>query len=44
MRLYNAICDLIEAAAAHLRTDTLENEFENADWAHANTDDTDYDD
>ena len=33
MRLYRAICDWIEAHAAYLRTDTLEHEFENADWA-----------
>ena len=33
MRPYAAICSVIEAWAEHLRTDTLENEFANADWA-----------
>ena len=33
MRLYKAICSVIEAWAEHIRTDTLEREFENADWA-----------
>ena len=33
MRIYHAICELIEAHAARVRTDTLENEFDNADWA-----------
>ena len=33
MRIYHAICELIEAYAARVRTDTLENEFDNADWA-----------
>jgi len=41
LRLYNAICALIEAHAARTRTDTLENEFENADWANANQDQDD---
>jgi hypothetical protein len=38
MRLYSAICSVIEAWAEHLRTDTLENEFSNADWALSNGD------
>jgi len=33
MRFYNAVCSVIEAWAEHIRTDTLENEFDNADWA-----------
>lgn len=33
MRMYAALCELIEAYAARLRTDTLEAEMENADWA-----------
>jgi len=33
MRLYAAICDVLESYAARLRTDTLENEFDHADWA-----------
>lgn len=32
MRLYDAICDVIEALAEYLRTGTLEREFETADW------------
>lgn len=36
MRLYSAICAVIEAWAERLRTDTLEQEFENADWSSAN--------
>lgn len=35
MRLYAAICECLEAWAARTRTDTLENEFENADWSHS---------
>lgn len=35
MRLYNAICSAIEAWAERTRTDTLEQEFDNADWASA---------
>lgn len=31
-RIYDAICELIEAWAELLRTGTLENEFETADW------------
>ena len=33
MRLYSAICSVIEARAEHIRTDTIENEFANSDWA-----------
>lgn len=33
MRLYAAICEFIEAHAARVRTDTFENEMDNADWA-----------
>lgn len=33
MRIYNAICDVLEAWAEHIRTDTLEREFDNVDWA-----------
>lgn len=32
MRIYNAVCDVLEAFAEYLRTDTLEREFEAADW------------
>lgn len=35
MRLYDAICELIEAHAARVRTDTLEAELDNVDWAKA---------
>ena len=38
VRLYNAICSAIEAWAERTRTDTLEQEFDNADWSSANTD------
>jgi hypothetical protein len=41
MRLYHAICDVLESYAARLRTDTLENEFENADWAMSQGQDDD---
>lgn len=41
MRLYNAICDVLESYAARLRTETLEQEFENVDWALMNGDDDD---
>ena len=33
MRLYAAICSAIEAWAERARADTLEQEFDNADWA-----------
>lgn len=32
-RIYNAICDVLESYAARLRTETLEGEMENIDWA-----------
>jgi hypothetical protein len=38
MRLYAAICAVIEAWAEHIRTETLENEFENADWSMSQED------
>lgn len=33
MRLYRALCEYLEALAAQARTDTLEREFEQADWS-----------
>lgn len=41
MRLYSAICELIEAHAARVRTDIFEMEMEAADWARAQADDED---
>lgn len=41
MRLYQAICEVLEAWAEYLRTDTLEREFEEADWASMNAEDDD---
>jgi hypothetical protein len=41
MRLYRGICSVIEAWAEHIRTDTLEREFENADWAMSQGEDDD---
>ena len=41
MRLYAAIRDVLESYAARLRTDTLENEFDNADWAFMSGEDDD---
>ena len=41
MRMYAALCELIEAYAARLRTDTLEAEMENADWALMSGDEDD---
>jgi hypothetical protein len=32
MRLYDAICSVLEAWAERMKADTLETEFENADW------------
>jgi hypothetical protein len=32
-RLLDAVCELIEAHAARVRTETLECEMEQADWA-----------
>lgn len=37
-RLLDAVCELIEAHAARVRTDTIENEFANVDWALMNGD------
>lgn len=36
-RLLNAICELIEAHAALIRTETFENEMANADWASSSS-------
>ena len=33
MRLYAAICDVLESYAARLRTETLEHEMDAVDWA-----------
>jgi len=33
MRLYKAVCEVLEAYAAHLRTETLEAEMDAVDWA-----------
>ena len=33
MRLYRAICEVLESYAARLRTETLENEMDAVDWA-----------
>jgi len=41
MRIYTAICELIEAHAARVRTETFEAEMDNADWAQAQADDGD---
>jgi hypothetical protein len=41
MRLYAAVCSVIEAWAEHIRTDTIEREFEVADWAMSHTDEED---
>lgn len=38
-RLLDAVCELIEAHAARIRTETFENEMDNADWASAQADD-----
>jgi len=39
MRIYTAVCELIEAHAARVRTETFEAEMDNADWAQAQADD-----
>ena len=39
IRLYSAVCELIEAHAARIRTDTLEAELEYADWTSTQADD-----
>ena len=41
MRLYSAVCSVLEAWAENLRTDTLEREFADADWTSALADDLD---
>ena len=38
-RLLNAVCELIEAHAARIRTETFEAEMDNVDWARAQADD-----
>ena len=40
-RLLDAVCELIEAHAARVRTETIENEFANADWAMSQGEDDD---
>ena len=42
MRLYDAVCEFIEAHAARVRTETLECEFEQAEWSRAQADDGDF--
>ena len=39
MRLYNAVCEAIEAWAARTRTDTLDAELDAVDWAMTRGDD-----
>jgi hypothetical protein len=41
MRIYQALCELIEAHAARVRTETLDNELEYADWTQSQADDGD---
>jgi hypothetical protein len=41
MRLYVAICSVIEAWAERLHADTLEAEFESTDWAMSQGEDDD---
>ena len=38
MRLYAAICAVLEAWAERLHADTLEAEMDNLDWANAEQD------
>ena len=38
-RLIDAVCELIEAHAARVRTETLECEMANMDWTRAQADD-----
>lgn len=38
-RLLNAVCELIEAHAARVRTETLDAELEYADWERSQADD-----
>ena len=40
-RLLDAVCELIEAHAARVRTETFEAEMENADWALMSGDEDD---
>jgi hypothetical protein len=40
-RLLNAVCELIEAHAARVRTETFEMEMENADWSMSQGEDLD---
>lgn len=39
MRLYAAVCAVLEAWAERLHADTLEAEMEAMDWAQADTED-----
>ena len=41
MRFYNAVCSVIEAWAEYIKTDTLEREMDNADWAMSQGEDDD---
>ena len=41
MRLYAAICDVLESYAARLRTETLEHEMDAIDWALMSGDEED---
>jgi hypothetical protein len=41
-RLLEAVCELIEAHAARVRTETLEMEMDQMDWARAQADDEGY--
>jgi hypothetical protein len=40
-RLLDAVCELIEAHAARVRTETFEAEMDNVDWAMSQGDDED---
>jgi hypothetical protein len=44
MRLYRAICEYLEALAARAHMETIEHEFEHADWAEAQANGWDDDD
>jgi hypothetical protein len=37
--MYRALCELVEAYAARVRTETLDQELEYADWTRAQADD-----
>lgn len=39
MRIYNAVCEVLEAWAERLRTETLEAEMDAIDWASADYED-----